>query len=52
MAPFKAVIQIRGVNPYVEVTATRAASVKPGWRKPLPVLVGINRQPEQPHRIT
>lgn len=51
MTPFKAVIKIRGVNPFVEVSAARAAAVKTGWRKPLPVLVRINGAPEQPHRI-
>lgn len=51
MTTFKAVIKIRGVNPFIEVSVARAAAVKPGWRKPLPVLVRINGEPEQPHRI-
>ncbi|HSE65601.1 MAG TPA: YdeI/OmpD-associated family protein, partial [Gemmatimonadales bacterium] len=29
----------------------RATALKPGWRKPLPVLVRINRQPRTPWRI-
>jgi hypothetical protein len=37
-----AVIEIRGVNPFVGVSSSRAEALKPGWRKPLPVLVRIN----------
>ena len=48
---FKATIQIREGNPYVMVNATRAARLKSGWRKPLPVLVQINGQPEPAWRI-
>jgi hypothetical protein len=51
MATFKGTIKIRGINPFIEICAARAAAVKPGWRKPLPVLVRVNGQPEQPHRI-
>jgi hypothetical protein len=32
---FSAVIKIIGVNPYVLVSKTRAAKIKPGWRRPL-----------------
>jgi Domain of unknown function (DUF1905)/Bacteriocin-protection, YdeI or OmpD-Associated len=39
---FLAVIEIRGVNPFVGVSALQAEALKPGWRKPLPVLVRIN----------
>jgi Bacteriocin-protection, YdeI or OmpD-Associated/Domain of unknown function (DUF1905) len=39
---FTSVIKIRGVNPFILVSASRANTVKPGWRKPLPVLVRIN----------
>jgi hypothetical protein len=35
-------IEIQGANPFVRVTSSQASSVKPGWRKPLPVLVCIN----------
>ena len=42
---FTAVIKIRGVNPFVLVSALRANAIKPGWRKPLPVLVRINGEP-------
>ncbi len=51
MTTFKAVIKIRGVNPFVEVSAAQASKVKPGWRKPLPVLVRVNGEPEEPHRV-
>jgi hypothetical protein len=37
-----AVIEIRGVNPFVAVSSSQAGALKPGWRKPLPVLVSIN----------
>jgi Domain of unknown function (DUF1905)/Bacteriocin-protection, YdeI or OmpD-Associated len=36
------VIEIRGVNPFVGVSGPQANALKPGWRKPLPVLVRIN----------
>jgi hypothetical protein len=39
---FDTVIEIRGVNPFVEVSSLQADALKPGWRKPLPVLVRIN----------
>ena len=39
---FDAVIEIRGVNPFVGVSSSQADSLKPGWRKPLPVLVSIH----------
>jgi Bacteriocin-protection, YdeI or OmpD-Associated/Domain of unknown function (DUF1905) len=48
---FWATIEIRGVNPYVLVSATRAEKLKRGWRKPMPVLVRINGKPVQPWRI-
>lgn len=45
---FTAVIELRGVNPYVLVNQAQAAKLQPDWRKPLPVLVRINRQVGQP----
>src|SRR5260370_35380639 len=36
---FTAVIKIGGVNPFILVSTLRANAIKPGWRKPLPVLV-------------
>lgn len=35
-------IRIIGVNPYVLVTANKAAALKPDWRKPMPVSLQIN----------
>lgn len=40
-------IKIHGVNPYLLVSATRAAKLKPHWRKPMPVLVRIDGKPEE-----
>ncbi len=48
---FSAVIKIRGVNPFVLVSASRANAIKPGWRRPLPVLVRINGKPADAWRI-
>ena len=48
---FIAVIKIRGVNPFILVSASRANAIKPGWRKPLPVLVRINGKPADAWRI-
>jgi hypothetical protein len=48
---FIAVIEIRGVNPFILVSAPRANGIKPGWRKPLPVLVRINGKPAKAGRI-
>src|SRR5689334_15219503 len=48
---FVAVIEIRGVNPFIHVSAAKANAVKPGWRKPLPVLVRINGEPDKAWRV-
>ena len=48
---FTAAIEIVGINPYVLVNARRAAKLKPCWRKPMPVLVRVNGQPEEPWSI-
>jgi hypothetical protein len=49
---FRSVIKIRDIiNPYILVTTAQAKSVKPGWRKPLPVLVRINGKPAVPWRV-
>lgn len=48
---FPAEIEIRGINPYVLVSAETAARLKPGWRKPMPVRVQINGEPDPPWRI-
>ncbi len=47
---FLAEIEIRSVNPFISVSAARASALQPGWRKPLPVLVRINRKPASPAR--
>jgi hypothetical protein len=44
---FQTVIQIRGINPFVAVSAARAGTIKPGRRKPLPVLMRINGKPAE-----
>jgi hypothetical protein len=48
---FTAIIKIRGVNPFILITARRAQAIKPGWRKPLPVLVRLNDKPARAWRI-
>lgn len=48
---FKAEMKIIGINPYVLVSAARAKKLKSGWRKPMPVLVRINGQPEEAWKI-
>jgi Bacteriocin-protection, YdeI or OmpD-Associated/Domain of unknown function (DUF1905) len=47
---FRAVIKIVGVNPYVSVSAARARSIRPAWRKPMPVLIRINGVPKKSWR--
>lgn len=44
-------IAIRGINPYLVVSAREASRVKSGWRRPLPVLVTIDGEPQQPARV-
>ena len=46
---FETRIKIRGINPFVVISASQAAKLKPGWRKPLPVLVRINDKPANAH---
>jgi hypothetical protein len=48
---FRSIIQINGINPCILVSATRAARIRKGWRKPLPVRVRVNGQPKKPWRI-
>jgi hypothetical protein len=48
---FRAPIGIRGINPYVLVSAGRAARLKPDWRKPMPVRIQVNGKPDVPWRI-
>lgn len=44
---FRALMKIHSVNPYVLVSAKRASELKPGWRKPMPVLVQVNGKPDE-----
>ncbi len=44
---FEGTIRIRGINPYIQVSRARAESLRPGWHKPLPVLMRINGKPGQ-----
>lgn len=48
---FTSVIKIYDGNPYVHMSKARAAALKRGWRKPLPVLVRINGKPKAAWRI-
>jgi len=48
---FTSRILIRGINPYIPITAAQANTLKKDWRKPLPVLVRINGLPKTPWRI-
>jgi Bacteriocin-protection, YdeI or OmpD-Associated/Domain of unknown function (DUF1905) len=42
---FRGTIQLRGINPYIAVDAAVSATLKSGWRKPIPVLLRINGKP-------
>jgi hypothetical protein len=48
---FRSAIEIDGINPYVLVNSKRAARIRKGWRKPLPVRVRVNGRPEKQARI-
>jgi hypothetical protein len=45
---FRAKVGLRGVNPYVRVTADRARRLHPNWRRPMPVGFRVNGAPETP----
>jgi hypothetical protein len=47
---FSADVQIVGVNPYVLVDDERVQALRPGWRRPMPVLVKLNGTPDTPWR--
>jgi hypothetical protein len=51
MIRFRAPIAIRGINPYVPVSAARAARLRSDWRGPMPVRVQVNGKPDTPWRI-
>jgi Domain of unknown function (DUF1905)/Bacteriocin-protection, YdeI or OmpD-Associated len=40
---FSGPVEITGINPYVLVSAEHAATLRSGWRRPLPVVVRLNR---------
>jgi hypothetical protein len=48
---YRSTILINDINPYVLVSAKRAECLRKNWRKPLPVCVRVNGQPEEPWRI-
>jgi hypothetical protein len=48
---FTSIIRLREPNPHVLVSAAQVKAIKPGWRKPLPVLVRVNGEPAEPWRI-
>ena len=48
---FRARIELNKINPYVLVRAARARRLKPDWRRPMPVAIRINGQPETPWHI-
>jgi hypothetical protein len=48
---FRSTIKIRGINPYVRVSAKIARQLKRNWRRPLPVLVQINERPRNPWHV-
>ena len=48
---FFSIIDIYNGNPYVLVSAEQATKLKPGWKKPVPVLVQINKQPTSAWKI-
>ena len=43
---FSARIKLKGINPYVLVSAARSRRIRPDWKKPMPVLVQVNGRPE------
>jgi hypothetical protein len=48
---FDALIEIKGINPYVLVSAERARQIKPDWRRPMPIQVQLNGKPSPAWRI-
>ena len=48
---FKSVIKINNANPYVLVNAVQATFLQKDWRKPMPVCIRINGQPNSSWRI-
>ncbi len=48
---FSAPIEIREGNPYILVKHEYVTKLRPGWRKPLPVVIQINGEPKIPWHI-
>lgn len=48
---FTARIELRGINPYVMVSEALAHQIRPDWKRPIPVTVQVNGQPEPPARV-
>ncbi|MGH6650067.1 MAG: YdeI/OmpD-associated family protein [Sphingopyxis sp.] len=48
---FKAKIELRGINPYVLVSPALAERIRAGWKRPMPVLVQVNGQPDPAWRV-
>lgn len=44
-------MKIRDGNPYVLVSAEQATTLKPDWKKPMPVLIQVNDEPKKPWQI-
>jgi hypothetical protein len=44
-------IRLRGINPYLRVSARHATALKPAWKRPMPVRVTINGRPSPPARV-
>jgi Domain of unknown function (DUF1905)/Bacteriocin-protection, YdeI or OmpD-Associated len=42
-----AVIELTGINPYVRVQPDQSELLKPGWRRPMPVVVRIDGDPDK-----
>jgi hypothetical protein len=48
---FKATIQIMGINPYVLVGVDKVNKLQRDWRRPMPVVIRVDGQPELPWHI-
>lgn len=48
---FTSRIELRGINPYVMVSEALAQQIRPDWKRPIPVTVQVNGQPEPPARV-
>ena len=48
---FTSIMDIRDGNPYILVSQEQAITLKPNWKKPMPVLIKINGKPDTPWKI-